>query len=226
MQFESRKKAGHRLGQELLHYRGQEALVVGLARGGVPVAFEVAEMLGAPIDVWVARKCAAPGLREVGMAAIAEGPAFEVNRQVVERLQLSARDVSDTLLREADQIDRRARRLRAGRTPPDVRGRIVILVDDGIASGATARAAIKALHTRGARRLVLAVPVAPPAVIERLRPLVDEVICLAQPVEFTTIAASYDDFHTVSDAEVMDLLELASVRLGVARSPLTLPPSS
>ena len=212
MQFENRTEAGRTLGRALLTYAGRDLLVLGLPRGGVPVAFEVADMLAAPLDVWVVRKLGVPFQPELGMGAIAEGPAVYLDRDLVARLGLSSREVMDVVRREGDEVRRRVSRFRGARPAPEVKGRTVLLVDDGIATGGTTRAAVKGLRKRGATELVLAVPVASPEVISTLRPLVDDIVCLFRPRDLVAIGVWYEDFQQVPDLEVTRLLELARTR--------------
>lgn len=209
MQFQNRTDAGRRLGRALLSYAGRDVLVLGLPRGGVPVAFEVASMLGAPLDVWVVRKLGVPFQPELGMGAVAEGPALVLDRQLIADLGVATREVMAVVRREADELGRRVLRFRGDRPPPDVSGRTVILIDDGIATGNTTRAVIKGLRKRGAEQLVIATPVATPEVIARLRPLVDDVVCLSRPRDLIAIGVAYEDFRQVSDAEVARLVAAA-----------------
>jgi len=212
MKFENRQQAGRLLAQALIHHAGRDALVLGLPRGGVPVAYEVAVTLEAPLDVLVVRKIGVPFQPELGMGAIAEGASLYVNRDIVEAVGISSADLLRAARREAREVRARVARFRGGRRAPDVRDRIVILVDDGIATGGTTRAAIKSLRKRRAGHIVLAVPVAAPEIIDRLRREVDEVVCLLQPGTMYAIGMWYEDFSQVSDAEVMRLLELARTR--------------
>jgi predicted phosphoribosyltransferase len=216
MQFENRRQAGRLLAKALIHHAGRDALVLGLPRGGVPVAYEVAATLEAPLDVLVVRKIGVPFQPELGMGAIAEGPSLYVNRDIVETVGISSIDFLRAARREAREVRARVARFRGGRLAPDVRDRIVILVDDGIATGGTTRAAIKSLRKRRAGHIVLAVPVAAPEIIDRLRREVDEVVCLLQPRKMYAIGMWYEDFSQVSDVEVMRLLELARTRSVVA----------
>lgn len=209
MQFENRTDAGRRLARALLTYAGRDVLVIGLPRGGVPVAFEVASMLLAPLDIWVVRKLGVPFQPELGMGAIAEGPALVLDRDLIARLGISSREVMEVVRREADEVRRRVGRFRGQRPAPEVEDRTVLVVDDGVATGGTTRAAIKGLRKRGAREVVLAVPVASPEVMWTLRPLVDDLVCLSQPRDLIAIGAWYEDFQQVSDAEVARLLEVA-----------------
>lgn len=212
MQFRDRQQAGRELGRALLGYVGVDALVLGLPRGGVPVAVEVAGVLEAPLDIWIVRKLGAPPQPELGMGAIAEGPAIYLDRDMIAILGLTERQVMDVVRREADEIRRRVALYRAGRPAPDLRGRTVILVDDGIATGGTTRAAIKGVRKRRAGKVILAAPVASPNAVAALRPLVDDLICPRQPYQLLAIGAWYEDFRQVSDAEVPRLLGLARAR--------------
>jgi len=212
MQFENRRTAGHALGAALLHHVGTGAIVLGLPRGGIPVADEVAHTLCAPLDIWVVRKIGVPLQPELGMGAVAEGPSLYLDRQLIRTLGLGDDVVAEAVRREVDEIDRRVQRLRGGAPAPDVRGRTAILVDDGIAMGGTMRAAIAAVRKAGAARVVVAVPVASPAVLDSMRRDVDELICLHRPRELRAIGAWYIDFAQVSDQEVIRLLEEARAR--------------
>jgi putative phosphoribosyl transferase len=217
MQFKDRRQAGRQLGQALLEYVGASTLVLGLPRGGVPVAFEVARILEAPLDIWMVRKLGVPRQPELGMGAIAEGPAVHLDRDLVASAGLSAAQVMAVVHLEAAEIRRREALYRAGHPAPDVRGRTVILVDDGIATGGTIRAAIEGVRKRGARRVILAAPVASPEVVAVVRPLVDGLVCPFQPRDLFAIGAWYEDFRQVPDAEVRRLLGLAREAAGGVR---------
>ncbi len=221
--FADRAQAGRRLAAALSTRAWTDAVVLGLPRGGVPVAYEVAVALNAPLDVVVVRKLGVPFQPELGMGAVAEGPALYVNRELVDLCGVSPGELMAVIRREAVEVRRRVVRFRGGRPPPDVRGRCVILVDDGIATGGTTRAAIRAVRRRGAGRLVLAAPVAARNTIAMLRPLVDEVVCPSQPRALSAIGAWYDDFRQVPDDEVTRLLERARARTGDPGSPGSVP---
>jgi len=210
--FADRRAAGRALAQALIHHAGTNALVLGLPRGGVPVADEVARVLGGALDVWVVRKLGAPFQPELGMGAIAEGPAVVLDRSIVRELGVRRADLFEVARREMSEVRRRVERFRSGRTTPELRGRVVILVDDGIATGGTMRAAIRAVKKRRPARLILAVPVASPDVVAALGREVDEVVCLYQPEPMFAIGLWYEDFRQVPDEEVARILEHAALR--------------
>jgi putative phosphoribosyl transferase len=210
--FADRRDAGRRLAQALIHHAGKNAIVLGLPRGGVTVADEVARVLGGTLDVWVVRKLGAPDQPELGMGAIAEGPAVVLDRSIVRLVGVSYRDLLGVARREMVEVRRRVERFRDGRPIPELRGRTVILVDDGIATGGTMRAAIRAVKKRRPERLIVAIPVAAPDVVDLLRREVDEVVCLHQPDDLAAIGLWYEDFRQVHDEEVIRILESASRR--------------
>jgi putative phosphoribosyl transferase len=205
--FRDRRDAGRRLAELVVPYAAQRPLVIGLARGGMPVAAEVARQLHAELDTLVVRKIGLPWQPELGVGAIAEGDVTVSNAALLESLGLSDRDLAGVIAAERRELERRVQRYRGDRKPADVAGRLVILVDDGLATGSTARAAIDALRRRGARRVVLAVPVAPPDTIRELEGVADEVLALESPEWFAAIGEAYDDFGQTSDAEVAAILE-------------------
>jgi putative phosphoribosyl transferase len=210
--FTDRRQAGRGLAAALAEIAGEEPLVVALPRGGVPVGYEVALGLGAPLDILLVRKLGAPFNPEYGIGAIAEGGVGFVRRDDAEAAGVSAAELDEVIARESAELERRRRLYRGGAGPRQVEGRTVILVDDGIATGGTAVAAARALRARGASRVVLAVPVAPPGTEERLGEDFDDVVCLEQPHGFFGIGQFYVDFGQVSDQEVISLLEEASSR--------------
>jgi putative phosphoribosyl transferase len=212
MKFDDRTQAGSMLAGALRRYAARDPIVLALPRGGVPVAYEVAIALDAPLDVCVVRKLGVPYQPELGMGAIAEGPSLSVNADLLEMLRIPRRELLRAARHEAREVRRRAALFRDGRPAPDVRGRLVILVDDGIATGGTTRAAIRALRKRGARELVLAVPVAAPQTLGPLRREVDELVCLSAPDAMWAIGMWYRDFRQVPDDEVVRLLEAARRR--------------
>lgn len=213
MPFRNRTEAGRCLGQALLSYRGQDVVVLGLPRGGVPVAFEVAEALDAPLDVLVVRKLGVPFQPELGMGAIGEGGVRVMNPDVVAAAGLTGAEIARVEAAERAELERRARRFRGDRPPPLLAGRTAILVDDGIATGSTARAACQVARAQGATRVVLAAPVASPQSVMDLRRDADEVVCLETPAWFFGVGQFYADFSQTPDEEVVSLLEQARARL-------------
>jgi putative phosphoribosyl transferase len=214
--FKDRKEAGQILAGKLSHYAGQKVLVLGLPRGGVPVAFEVAKALKAPLDIYVVRKLGVPGHEELAMGAIASGNVRVLNKPVVEDLRISEEEIDAETRKEKKELRRRERLYRGDRPTLDVSNRTVILVDDGIATGSTIKAAIKALKKEKAGRIVVAVPVAPVSTIEELQRDVDELVCVSRPEFFYAISLWYDDFPQTSDEEVRELLKEAETTKEVA----------
>ncbi|MBX5445318.1 phosphoribosyltransferase [Sphaerobacter sp.] len=209
--FENRTDAGRRLATRLAHYAGRpDVLVLALPRGGVPVGYEVARALGVPLDVLVVRKLGVPGHEELAMGAIASGGTRVLNRQVMGSLGISQNVFDDVAAREEAVLRQRERAYRGDRPPADVGGRTVILVDDGLATGATMRAAVAALRQRKPARIVVAVPVASPETCKALEPHVDEIICYLTPDVFHAVGLWYEDFTPTSDDEVRDLLRDAA----------------
>ncbi|MEE1787593.1 phosphoribosyltransferase family protein [Streptomyces sp. SP17BM10] len=204
--FTDRTDAGRRLAARLGHLDGADAVVVALPRGGVPVAAEVAAALGAPLDICVIRKLGVPYQPELGMGAIGEGGVRVLNDEVMRLGGITPDQLADVERQERAELERRARRYRDGRPPADLRGRTVIVVDDGIATGSTARAACRIVRARGAARVVLAVPVAPRDWTDRLADVADELVCVATPSPFFAIGEFYGDFSQTGDAEVLGLL--------------------
>jgi predicted phosphoribosyltransferase len=206
--FHDRVDAGRRLAAELADYAGRpDLLVLALPRGGVPVAYEVARALDAPLDVFLVRKLGVPGHEELAMGAIATGGVRVVNDSVVEMLHLPERVIDAVAEKEQRELERREAEYRGDRPEPEVRGRTVILVDDGLATGSTMRAAAEALRHEGAARLVVAVPVAPPETCEAFRSEVDEIVCAITPDPFYGVGMWYEDFSQTTDEEVRALLD-------------------
>lgn len=208
--FENRAAAGQALVRRLRQYAGRtDTLVLALPRGGVPVAFEVARALRAPLDVFIVRKLGVPGHPELAMGAIASGGDQVLNDDVIHQLNLQPEDIDRVAATELREISRQERAFRGDRPAIDVRGRIVILIDDGLATGATMRAAAQALRAHAPQRVVVGVPVAAPEACEEFRDVVDEVICAITPDPFYAVGVWYSDFSQTSDDEVRDLLARA-----------------
>jgi putative phosphoribosyl transferase len=208
--FSNRCDGGRRLAERLTHLRGRDVVVVGLPRGGVPVAAEVARALAAPLDVIVVRKLGVPVQPELGMGAIGEDGVRVINPDVVRLAGVTDRDIAAVEAVERAELERRAQRFRAGRERVALAGREVVIVDDGIATGSTARAACEVARAEGATRVVLATPVAPPDWTARLGDAADELVCVATPEPFWAIGQFYDDFTQTSDEEVIACLQAAS----------------
>lgn len=206
--FRNRTEAGQRLAERLLHLQGANPLVFALPRGGVPVAVPIAEALDAPLDLIMVRKIGAPGQQELALGAVVEGdpPQTVVNDELVRLTGVPADFVARAAERELAEIARRRRLWMGGRKPSSAAGRTAIVVDDGIATGATVRAALLALARMGASRRVLAVPVAPPGAVAMLRPACDELVILSEPAGFGSVGSAYDDFSEIQDAELARLL--------------------
>ncbi len=211
MIFPNRTEAGRGLAMRLYKYANRnDVTVLGVPRGGVPVAFEVARMLKAPLDILVLRKLGVPGHEELGFGAIASGGIRALNPEIVEALRISPLDIEAVTNREAKELKRRERAYRGDRPALDVSGRTVILVDDGIATGSGMRAAVSALRQMNPARIVIAVPVAPASTCDHLRQEVDDLVCLAMPEPFYGVGQFYYDFSQVSDQEVNELLDRAA----------------
>jgi predicted phosphoribosyltransferase len=205
--FRDRREAGRLLAAKLTAYANRpDVIVLALPRGGVPVADEVARALGAPLDVFVVRKLGVPGSEELAMGAVATGDVRVLNDQLVNRLGIPDHLIDAVAVREGQELARRERLYRGGRPPLDVRDRTVILVDDGLATGATMHAAIAALRQLGPARIVVAVPTASPETCEEMRAEVDDVICAITPEAFQAVGRWYQDFAQTTDEEVQDLL--------------------
>ena len=209
MQFRNRQEAGQKLAARLLPYKHEHPLILALPRGGVPVASEVAAVLGAPLDIIVVRKLGAPGQPELGIGAVVDGdhPQSVLNEAVVRELEVSSEYLRRETQLELEEIRRRQERYRGGRPRLPIEGRTVIVVDDGIATGGSMRAALRGVRRGCPKRLVLAVPVAPPDTIESLRSEVDDVVCLSTPAFFQAVGQFYYDFRQTSDEEVVELLD-------------------
>jgi predicted phosphoribosyltransferase len=211
--FRDRRDAGRRLAERLTGHAGEpDVLVLGLPRGGVPVAYEVAEHLNAPLDVFLVRKLGVPGHEELAMGAIASGGVRVLNMEVTRSLGIRPATIQAVETSEQRELARRERLYHGSRPAPEVRGRTVILVDDGLATGSSMWAAVEALRQREARRIVVAVPVAAPSTCEAFRQSGIEIVCGVTPEPFSAVGVWYQDFSATTDAEVRELLERADQR--------------
>jgi predicted phosphoribosyltransferase len=207
--FDDRVDAGRQLAERLSQFKDDNPIVLALPRGGVVVGYEIARALDAPLDVIVARKLGAPGQEELGIGAIAPGGVRVVDEEALRWLGITEARLQNVTERETEEMERRLRHYRGDRPLPDVQGRTAILVDDGLATGVTARAAIRSLRLQKPRRLVLAVPVCASETAERLRSEVDDLVCVSVPRYFRAVGIWYRDFAQTSDEEVVDLLKRA-----------------
>ncbi len=214
--FVDRRDAGRQLARRVAALKLEQPIVYALPRGGVPVAAEIAAAVQAPLDLVLVRKIGAPTQPELAVGAIVDGdePELVVNRDIARQTGADDAYIESVSARELGEIDRRRTRYLGDRPRLDPRGKTVIVVDDGIATGATAIAALRALKRRGAARRIVAVPVAPPDSVERLQQEAEDVICLMQPTDFWGISGFYLDFHQLEDAEVTRALDDAAARLG------------
>src|SRR6266700_3251190 len=209
--FSNRAEAGRLLAEKLEKYAGREdVIVLGLPRGGVPVAYEVARRLNVPLDVFVVRKLGAPGFEELAVGAIASGGVRVLNDDVLRALPNADEIIESVTAKETAELQRREESYRDGRPAPELRDRVVILVDDGLATGATMRAAVKALRQRGVAKIVVAVPVGPPDTCREFEDEADETICASTPEFFQAVGQYYEDFSQTSDEEVGELLARAA----------------
>jgi predicted phosphoribosyltransferase len=219
LRYRDRTEAGKVLAERLAGYADEpDRLVLALPRGGVPVAFVVARALDAPLDVFLVRKLGVPGREELAMGAIASGGVRFLNKDVVRTHGIASGVIAEVVAAEQDELQRRRRAYHGDRPAPEVRGRTVILIDDGLATGSSMRSAIAALRRQGPRRLVVAVPVAAPETCAELRSKVDDLICARTPEPFHAVSFWYDDFSQTTDEEVRELLTLAEA-LHAERSP-------
>jgi putative phosphoribosyl transferase len=208
VRFPDRAAAGRRLAERLRHVADEKPVVVGLPRGGVPVAAEIARELGAPLDIVLVRKIGAPAREELAAGAVGEDGVTVRNTGVLHELGLSWSDLDGVVERERAEVRRRAETLRPAWDRVELKGRTVIIVDDGIATGSTVVAAVRVVRGMGVRRVVLAVPVAPPEALTTIAALADEVVCLAMPERFHAVGQWFQDFTQVSDDEVRAILDL------------------
>ena len=211
MVFRDREEAGRKLAEQLHAYANRkDVIVLGIPRGGVPVAFEVAKALDAPLDIFLSRKLGVPGQEELAFGAIATGGTRVLDRDIIEAAGISEEQIGQITARVKKELERRANLYRGARPPLKVEGLTVLLVDDGIATGSSMRAAIDSLRQMKPARLVVAVPVAPLSTCNRLRREVDEFVCVHMPEEFYAIGQFYEDFSQMADEEVTELLRRAA----------------
>ncbi|MCW2687395.1 MAG: hypothetical protein JWR37_2285 [Mycobacterium sp.] len=213
--FSDRREAGRVLAEALAAYREQDdLLVLGLARGGVPVGWEVASALGAPLDVFLVRKLGVPRWSELAMGALASGGGVVMNDSLVRSLGISAEQLRAVIARETDELNRREHAYRGGKAATDPAGKTVLLVDDGIATGASMLAAVRAVRAAGPAGIVVAVPVGPQSVCRQLAGEADDVVCATMPTSFEAVGQVYSDFRQVSDDEVRELLATPTAKAG------------
>jgi len=208
--FSDRREAGQALARVLASAKERDPVVLGLPRGGVPVAYEVARALEAPLDVFVVRKLGVPWQPELAMGAIASGDVLVRNESVLAGMQDADEALERVREQELGELERRERAYRGGREAVPLGGRTVIVVDDGLATGSSMKAAVKALRVAGAERIVVAVPVGPPDTCRQLESLADELVCLERPSLFMAVGQWYEDFGQTRDEEVSELLQRAS----------------
>lgn len=208
MHFRDRADAGRQLGEALRPRYGDrpDVVVLALPRGGVPVAYEVSQILNVPLDIFVVRKLGVPGHEELAMGAIATGGAIVFNDEVVENLGIPRFAIDRVIERERVELERREREYRGGRPPLDVNGKTIILVDDGLATGASMHAAVQAVRALGPAGIVIGVPAGASSTCSRLRPFVNDIVCVTTPDPFYAVSAWYDDFSQTTDEEVADLM--------------------
>jgi putative phosphoribosyl transferase len=221
MYFADRDDAGRHLAEALRRLPSDDAVVLGLPRGGVPVAAEVARALGAPLDVIMVRKLGVPSQPELAMGAIGEDGVCVLNEEVLDATGVTPEEMATVQARETAELERRALRYRRGRGRIDLRGRTAIVVDDGVATGSTARAACQVARAQGAAQVVLAVPVAPRGWTAGLADAADELVCVSTPFGFEAVGQWYRDFAQTSDQEVIDCLDEAAHRMRERRFPTT-----
>jgi predicted phosphoribosyltransferase len=217
--FPNRAEAGRQLAEKLEKYAGRDdVIVLGLPRGGVPVAYEVAKRLRVPLDVFIVRKLGVPGFEELAAGAIASGGVRVLNEDVVRAIPYASEAIEAVTAKETAELQRREQIYREGRPAPELRDRIVILVDDGLATGATMRAAVKAMRQRGATKIVVAVPVGPPDTCQELAQAADEIISLSTPPFFQAVGQYYEDFSQTADDDVRELLTRAAQEISREKS--------
>jgi putative phosphoribosyl transferase len=215
--FQNRSEAGKLLAAKLSNYaEAHDVIVLGLPRGGVPVAYEIAEALHAPLDVWLVRKLGVPGQEELAMGAISSGGVMILNNEIIQALSISQEAIDQVAEAEQRELERRDRAYRGDRALPQLQDHTVILVDDGIATSSTLRAAIAAFQQQHPQRIIAAAPVAPPTICEDLKRIVDDVVCLNTPDPLQSIGMWYKDFSQTTDAEVRELLKRSAISLAAA----------
>lgn len=209
IRFRDREDAGRQLAVELRDYVKDRAIVLAIPNGGVPVGFEVSRALGCELDVWVVEKLAVPWHPELGVGAIAEGGQLSISRAMIEDINLSGVELANVTEKARRATTHRVNKYRGARPRPDLRMRTVVIIDDGLFTGATAHAAIESVRAQSPRQIVLAVPVASPAVVSRVGQRVDRVVCLNTPTELYALGLWYDDFPRVTDEQALRFLERA-----------------
>ena len=209
--FRDRQDAGLRLARDLRFCASEGPIVLGLPRGGVPVAYQVARVLQAPLDIWIAGKVGLPWHPELGIGAVAEGGYVHLNREILEHLALSTEELAELVRSTEREVAERVRLLRGDRPRPDLLNRTVIVVDDGIATGGTVLAAVRSIRAQAPKAILLAVPVASPEALRRIAPEVERIVCLQTPADLHAIGVWYSDFSQVSDDEVVHLLDRAGL---------------
>lgn len=211
MRFYDRRQAGQQLAEALAFLKGRDdVIVLSIPRGGVVVGYEVAEALGAPLDIFITRKVGAPGNPEFALGAVASDGTVVLDRQVITQLDIPADYVLDEIKREREEIQRRMQLFRGDRPYPDLKGKVVVLVDDGVATGSTVLASLRALRQRSPAELILAIPVGPPETIDRLSEEADRVVVLETPEPFWAVGRFYVRFEQTTDEEVIELLKQAT----------------
>lgn len=218
--FVDRTEAGRMLGEALSDYAGRtDVLVLALPRGGVPVAYEIARELAAPLDVWLVRKLGVPGQEELAMGAVAGADTLVLNQEIIKLLNIDEASIDAAVAAERTELERRNKLYRRGMPAPDVQGKTIILVDDGLATGATMRAAIVSLRDAGAARIVVAVPVGTILACKKIRQEADEFMCLYTPEPFFGVGQWYDNFMQIPDEEVLALLGQKTTHRRTTKAP-------
>jgi putative phosphoribosyl transferase len=208
--FRNRSDAGEQLAEKLQHYKERDdVIVVGLPRGGVPVAYEISQNLNLPLDIVCPRKIGAPGNKEFAIGAITETGEGIFDTDVIDRLAISQSYIDQEVAKEKKEARNRLETYRKGRPPRNFQGKSVIIVDDGLATGSTMKAAIKSLRSEGAEKIIVAIPVSPPDTLEEIQMMVDETVCLGTPAYFQAVGQFYNDFSPTEDEEVIALMRFS-----------------